>query len=180
MAFPFLLAGGVAGAKAIGDLLSSGDEGIPSWLIDELRGMAGERNYNGFLPDKSAWDADLKAKLADVYATLPVGVENFNADLASRGIFRSGEAPKNLYGQIYAPIARTAASAVASSNLGYSQQYQQGMQFGANLRQNYYNMLLQAVMQRQPSAAGTLGGSLSDLASAGLTLGGAYYLGKQK
>lgn len=100
--------------------------GAEQQLQNFIRSIDTQGSTTGFLPDKGEYDAALKAQLDELFARLPAGEEAFNADLASRGIFRSGEAPKNLYSSVYAPIARAGASAIAQSNLGYAQRFQQG------------------------------------------------------
>lgn len=150
-----------AGSKILGGIFGSRDEGLPPDIIDLIRQFATNPDTSGFLPDKSAYEADFNAKMKNILAGLPVGIENFNTDLASRGIFRSGEAPKNLYSQVFAPVAGQLASGAAASNLGYAQAYQQGRMGQEQLRANALQMLMQAVMNRRPSIGGVIGEGLA-------------------
>lgn len=85
-----------------------------------------EQVYSGFLPSEDRFAAALDAQIDDILGQLPVGRESFNADLAARGIFSSGEAPEQLYRSVYAPITRAATSAIADSRLRFNQLTLQG------------------------------------------------------
>lgn len=120
---------------------------LPDWLKSRLMKESARDTSSGFLPDKGAFDANLEAQLNEIFARLPVSIEQFNTDLASRGIFGAGEAPKALYSDVFAPIARAGASATAASNLGYAQLSQQGQIAGEQLRLGALNTLTGAVTQ---------------------------------
>ena len=166
---PLALLGIGAGSSILGNILGGKDEGVPSWMIDELRNNANSTSTTGFLPDKAVWDRMMNAQVQDAMGGLGAGIENFNTDLASRGIYGSGEAPKNLYSNVYAPVARSVSSAVTNANLGYAQSYQQGMESAAQIRANYSQQLLAALQNRTPTTAGAIGGGLTDIGQSAST-----------
>ncbi len=168
---PLAVAGISAGVGIAGDLLSSKDQGLPDWLIDELTSYAQQNRTDGFLPDKAVFDQNLNTQLAEFLSQIPAGEEAFNTDLASRGIFQSGEAPKNLYSSVYAPIARAGASAVGRSNVQFAQLTQQGNIAAAQNQQQKYRLLIDSMLNRQPSTLGSIGNALSDAGGLGLQYG---------
>lgn len=108
-----------------------------------------EERFTGFLPDEATFEADLEARLDEIYAQLPIGQEAFNADLAARGIFSAGEAPAALYRDVYAPIARAGASAVAGSRLAFQQQTTQAKFEMERFRQMTWATMLDAMIRRE-------------------------------
>lgn len=155
------------GATLVGDVLSNRDQGVPPWLVDMLREQATQDNYQGFLPDKQLYDANLQSQIDQLLGQLPVGLEAFNAEQASRGTFTAGEATGAAYRDVYAPIARAGTQAITQSNLGYAQAYQQGSIQAANLRQNYMQLLVNSVINRRPSITGSIGSGLAGLGKIG-------------
>jgi hypothetical protein len=93
-------------------------------LMQVIRGQ----RMNMTIPSEAAWSANSNAQIADIMAQLPVGREAFNADLASRGLSSSGEATKNLYSSVYAPIGRAAATVGSQNMLGYQSMKMQAEQ----------------------------------------------------
>lgn len=135
-----------------------------SQIFNLLTKSAGPANSSGFLVPQSAFDRALDAKLDSFLAELPVGEEMFNADLARRGIFGSGEAPKEMYRSVYAPIARAGTSAIAESMLSYQQMRQQGLITAEGFRQQGLNRLAgiygqELAMENQPPWWGELVGT---------------------
>lgn len=143
---------------------------IPKDSVEQLlKARADQDSMTGFLPDADAWDASLDAQIQEIMAGLPVSMENFNADLAARGLFSAGEAPKYLYANTIAPVMKAAATATAQAKLGYSQMYQTGAIASENAISNrirdWYNWKLaqeQLQVQRQQieaqKSASTWGG----------------------
>lgn len=130
--------------SGIGGGLFGGDSPrIPKYVEDLIMTAYQDRNMTGFLPDKGAYDASLRANIDEIMAGMPVQSEAFEADLASRGIHGAGEAPKFKYQGVYAPIARAATSAAAQSELGYAQAYQRGSIAAEQMRQQMLGYLLQ-------------------------------------
>ena len=166
MAGPLAIAGLSLGTKALGSLLGGGGN-LPDWYMKILRDEAERDRTSGFLPDKEVFDADLGAQLDEFYAGLPVAREQFESDLASRGIRSSGEATGELYRTAYAPIARAGASAVARSNLGYAQMFQQGRYQEEALRAKYTAMLGGA-LARQTTFGQRMGELFGDLGDFGI------------
>lgn len=115
----------------------------------ELEARAKQNRFTGFLPDKQLFEDDLNASLDSIKADLPYDMEAYNADLASRGIYSSGEAPKHMYRSVVAPVAREMAGAVTRSKLAYSQQYQQGMMAEAEMEANYMNMMMNWIIENK-------------------------------
>lgn len=91
-----------------------------------LQQRAEQQSYSGFLPDQGMFDEAMAAQIDEILGRLPAGIEDFNADLASRGLFTAGEAPKYLYTDVIAPVARAAASVVGQSRLQFAGMQQQG------------------------------------------------------
>lgn len=156
-----------AGLGLAGSLLGSGG-GLPQDFIDELSNKANSFRTDAFLPNEAAYNADLEAKIAEIMSQVTGGVENFNANAASRGVYTSGEGLTHLYSDVYAPIARAGTSAVAAGKLGYAQAYQQGSIAAENIKQNYYSLLTNAMLNKSPSFGDKLGGTLQDLGGLGV------------
>ena len=108
-----------------------------------------EERFTGFLPDEETFEADLQAQLDEIFAQLPGGIEAFQADLATRGVFGSGEATGALYRDVYAPVARAGASAVASSRLSFQQQQLQAKFEMERFQQMTWETLLNAMLERE-------------------------------
>jgi hypothetical protein len=151
---------------------------------DEAMSQYESERYNGFLPDKGAYDSELEATLASITGQIPVAEENFNADLAARGLFASGEAPKAMYRDVYAPVAREAYSAAAKNRLAYAQAYQQGSMASEQLRAQYLstviNLLLnreQLKLQKSAQSSGMFGDIFGGIISAGAQIGAAALTG---
>jgi hypothetical protein len=155
---PLAIAGMGAGASLLGGLFGGGggsEPAAPQWLIDLLRSEAGGGVQGAFLPDKGAYQEQLQTQLAQIMSQLPVGMEQFNAQAAARGVFGAGEGMTSLYRDVVNPIFQTAASTTARSNLGYAQAYQQGSMQAEQFRQNALQMLVQASLaQKEGSPSG--------------------------
>ena len=159
---------------------------MPSALDSVIASRAKQENFNGFLPSEEAYSSALDAQIEDIFSRLPVGRENFEADLASRGIRGSGEATKFLYSDVYAPIARQAALATSQSKLSYFQAFQTGSIAAANLNFNYTQLQSSRELEQQRIEAekraslfeaiggliGTGVGAFADIKTAGTTAGG--------
>jgi len=152
-------------------------------MQNQLEAMAMQERYTGFMPNQQVFEDDLRASLAGIGAQLPYAQEAFNADLASRGLYSAGEAPKYMYKDVVAPITREMTSAVTRSKLAYAQQFQQGRMAEEQMRQNYMqswvNWLVankqieaQIKMAKMQSSGNALGG----LFSAAGQLGAAFIL----
>jgi len=135
------------GSKLLGGLIGGlggsggGAPTIPPWLIEMAKKQYEMDNYTGFLPDKQAYSASAQAAVDSVMSRLPISMESFNADLASRGIYGAGEAPKYMYRDVIAPVAQAATNAVAQSELEYARAYQSGSIQAAQMKQNAFNVL---------------------------------------
>ena len=136
----------------------------PAWLSEFLRNEATKRDTTGFLPDRSAYDQSANAGIASVLEQLPVGMEQFNAQAASRGVFNSGESMKHLYSDVVSPIFTSAANISAQSNLAYTQAYQQGSIAAENIRQGAINRLTGYTTGRTSATAAGLGNLGADAA----------------
>ena len=150
------------------------------WAESEAMSQYESERYDGFLPNKGAYDSELEATLASITGQIPVAQENFNADLAARGLFASGEAPKAMYRDVYAPVAREAYSAAAKNRLAYAQAYQQGSMAAEQLRAQYLstviNLLLnreQLKLQKSAQSSGMFGDIVGGIISAGAQVGAA-------
>jgi len=140
------------GGSMLGRLLGSGGGGLPKSIENLLMEIIRGQRMNVTMPDKTTWQANTNAQIADVLAQLPVSQEAFNADLASRGMFSAGEAPKNLYSQVYAPIARSAATVGTQGMLGYEQ-------MKMNAEQMRQQQMMQALQMLVSGQAGSTTGT---------------------
>jgi len=125
-----------------------------------LQQRAQEQNFTGFMPDRGLFDAYIQAQMDAAMGRLPFNEEAFNANLASRGLFTAGEAPKYLYSDVYAPVASAIAQATTQGNLQFAGMQQQGAIAGESAMNNrvgmYINWLLaqqQLQLQRRQIAA---------------------------
>ncbi len=158
-----------------------------AWIQSSAMEKYQNERYDGFLPDKGAYDAELEATLASITGQIPVAEENFNADLAARGLFASGEAPKTMYRDVYAPVAREAYSAAAKNRLAYAQAYQQGSMAAEQLRAQYLSTLInfmlsreQLGIQKKAQSSGMFGDILGGIISAGAQVGAAALVNRRK
>lgn len=126
MGFPFIPI--AIGAGIAGQIFGGKDQPgqLPPEVLAEIMKAVRLDRSSMYLPDEGTFMAGIQSRIDEILAGLPVGQEAFNADLASRGIFRSGEAPKELYRTVYAPIARAATSAAVEGRIGYEQLRIQG------------------------------------------------------
>lgn len=170
---PLAIAGIGAGASLAEALLGGGQQGIPQEVIDMLLREYRTARETGFLPDEAAYEAQIQADIEDVMSQLPIGEEAFMAQIASQGIYGAGELTKNLYRDVYAPLARAGTGAAVRGRLGYAQAYQQG-QFQAT---NILSTILQAYINKQPSMLQRLGGWLGEAGGLGMKYGLAKELG---
>lgn len=161
MAAPLVLPAAImATGGIISGLLNHGDpepSPLPDWYIRELFNALDESRTGGFQPDATRYiqpmnanlyNQDTNARVAGLLSQIPMGVENFNADLGNRGIYGAGEAPKNLYSSVYAPVAQGVAQVASQNALGYQTLEQNVM---SDLRQNElgYQTLQQRAMNDQ-------------------------------
>lgn len=121
----------------------------PSTPESEARKRVAGHRTSGFMPDKADFDAALQSQIEQIFSRLPVSVEQFNAEAASRGVFSSGEAVTSLYRDVYQPFSQQAIGAAAQSNLAYAGQFQQGQQYAAGLEFNYESMFTNAELARE-------------------------------
>jgi hypothetical protein len=152
---------------------------LESKMQNQLEELAMQERYTGFMPDKALLEEDLMNSLEGIKAELPYAEEAFNADLASRGMYSAGEAPKYMYKDVVAPVARAMTSAVSSSKLAYAGQYQQGMMAQEQTRQNYMNMMMNWILENKRIKAqrdAASGGFLSDLFAGGAQIATAAIL----
>jgi hypothetical protein len=132
--------GGIAGLIAGG---TAKRPEMPEWLQKAMMEMMDMKNFAGFMPDKDAFDRSYWGKVDEILATLPVAKENYNAELASRGIHGAGEATKYGYEKVYAPVARATAGVAAESGIAFEEMRQRGSIAIQQLRQNTLQMLTQ-------------------------------------
>ncbi len=116
-------------------------------FTEDLRTRALQERYTGFLPDEGAFDASLQAEIDAILARLPISTEQFNADLAARGIFSAGEAPAAFSRDVLAPITREATSAVTRSKLGFQSLFQQGRIAEEQARLNNARLFLEKILR---------------------------------
>jgi len=170
MAFPFVPL--AIGAGIAGQILGGKDQPgqlPPEVLAEILRAVKLDRS-SMYIPDRDTFMAGIQANIDEILSGIAPGVEAFNADLASRGIFRSGEAPKELYRNVYAPIARAATSAATQGAIGYEQLRIQG----ASAAQQQALQALQLLVQGSVPTGGQTSAfqdTLFNLGDLGTTLG---------
>jgi len=159
------------GANILGDLFGGSDEGIPDWAIDMLKKEVQRDRTTGFLPDESLWTKATQSSIDKILATLPSGMERFNTDLASRGIYSSGEAPKYLYSDVVAPVMREAGGALVHGRLGYSEMVRQTKMQAEQQRMQYMSMLINAVANKGKTPFQNIAGTIGELGGTALTMG---------
>jgi len=160
--------------SVIGDIFGGGDnrdKELEDWFMKNvvMPGYRTERT-SGFMPDEGDYDAAIEADINDIMSQLPMGMESFNADLASRGIYGAGEAPKRMYSDVIAPVARQASNAAVQGRLKYAQSYQQGRMAEENQRMQYLEYLYKMISKGKPES----GNFLTDLARLGIKVGTAW------
>jgi len=128
-----------------GGLLGGGGKApkVPQYLMDLVLAQYKNQNYTGFLPDKEAYDRSMRSDVDQIMSQLPVSMDAFESNLASRGVSGAGEAAKFQYRDVIAPITSAAAGAVAKGNLGYAEAYQRGSIEEAHMRSQSLNQLIQ-------------------------------------
>jgi hypothetical protein len=160
MAFPWLLAAsGVASIFGSGS--SRGNVEIPDWLQDILRQGAAGEGLEGFQPDSDVFMESINAQVDEILAQLPVAQEAFNADAAARGVFGSPESLKNLYADVYSPIARSATSVATQGLVGLEGLKQQGAFQAAQVPLQYANIL--GGLYGQNRSSGGVRGAIGDI-----------------
>lgn len=170
---PVALGVSTLASSLIGGKSGGTEPTAPAWLIDMLKGEAAGGVSGAFLPDKSAYDENLQAQLAQLMSQMGVNVEQFNVGAASRGVFGAGEGMTSLYRDVVNPIFQTAASTTAGSNLAYTQAFQRGSMQAEGFRQNALQMLVQATLGRAPGGQGPwdrFGGGMQNLGEMGFQL----------
>lgn len=137
-------------------------------------------DVSGFLPDESAYSTAMDAEIQEILSQLPINEEAFNADLAARGIYGAGEAPKHMYRNVYAPIARSMATVAAKSRLSFTQMQQRGRFEQERLKLDYMKTWYQKMLQmrqikaQQEAADAALWG---DMIEGGAAAGAERYFG---
>jgi len=153
-----------AGISALGGLFGGGSSSTPTpvaqdkQLMNLLRSEAARDMTTGFLPDEGAYNASMKAEVDSIMSRLPAGITDFNADLASRGVFGSGEAPKRMYADVFAPLAREATLATTRGRREYQGLKVQGMSAAEQLRQGKINSLMSYIQSREANETSLLRG----------------------
>lgn len=117
------------------------------WMETELKKQYETERFSGFLPDEGLYKDAFQADMDQIMAALPIAGEEFNANLAARGMFGAGEAPAAYYRDVVAPVAREATSAASKYNLAYQQQYQQGRMAEEQLRRDYLSQYINYKLQ---------------------------------
>ncbi len=140
---------------------------------DVLKRQASGENFSGFLPNESIFQEQMEAQFEQIKSFLPISQEAFNADAASRGVFRSGEAQKFLYRDVYAPIAQSLASVSAKSRLAFQEAQLRARLGIAQLKQGAASTLFEGNIrrdeleaQRRSALFGGLGSAFGGIAGA--------------
>lgn len=126
----------VAGASLLGGQLLSSGEGskqVPRKYRDYFQRKADEFDTNAFIPDEGAFTAKAQSDVDRIMSQYGYSQEAFNADLASRGIFGSGEAPGYLAREVRAPFIREALGATTQAQKEYEYLAQSGGLGGAQI-----------------------------------------------
>lgn len=105
-----------------------------------------EKAYTGFMPDKDVFRRNVQAQVNEIMGSMGVSQERFAADMASKGISSSSAATKALYGDVYAPVAKSIASTAAASELEFANLSQQGAFAAEQMRQKEKDRLVSALM----------------------------------
>lgn len=118
-------------------------------IINELQAFYRQNRSGRLAPDIQAYKQVQETETAQILSTLPFSKEAFQADVASRGIFGAGEAPKNLYRDVYAPVAQGVAGVQAKFGLGLEEARRTALVQEAQIRQQALNSLLQAIIAKE-------------------------------
>jgi len=141
---PLAIAGIGMGANILGKLMGGGQPQsaqVPSWLSDMLRDEVRNFRSDDFMVDTGAFSALGEAESQQILSQLPVGMEAFNAEAASRGVFTSGEGMSNLYRNVVAPVYGMAETARSRRTVQGEQLRLQGATQAEQLRQQLLQML---------------------------------------
>ena len=115
---------------------------MPEYIRQMMMEMYDLDTYAGFLPDDEAFERSYWGKVNETMSRLPVAKEAFNAELASRGLHGAGEAPKYMYSDVYAPVARSVAGVAAETGLARAEMRQRGAIATQQLRAQTYDTLM--------------------------------------
>ena len=140
--------GGIAlGSSLLGGLFGGDDDDNTAQIMSLLTSgkgdinrmmsaLAGRDMTSAIVPDESVFESALGSKIKGILSKIPAAQQNFNSDLASRGIFGSGEAPGRLYADVYAPISAEASTAASEGMASYAQLAMQGKIAAEQLHSN--------------------------------------------
>lgn len=139
---------------------------------NQLRSLALKSNYSGFLPNESLLENSLAADRQAILSSLPFSLEQFNADLARRGIYSAGEASKYQYASVINPLAAQFAATAANARLGFAQfrtstQLQiEGLRQSAATSYLNYGLRLQELEEQRKAREAQLWGQLFSVGGA--------------
>ncbi len=171
----FKIAGASGIASIAGNALSGGAQ-IPDWLRDMLKAEIARDRSSQFVPDEAAFTAQTESNIDRILARLPVGIENFEADLASRGIRGSGEATGRKFADVIAPITREATGAAVSGQVAFEGLKQRG-NIAADQARNQLIALLTGSTNPEQDFLDRLFGGIGSLGAQGAQIGALSGLG---
>ena len=153
--------------------------GLPGRTDQEQRMVATsiEQGYgaggrtSGFVPSQEPYMSALEGTLEEFAATLGVGREAFESNLAARGVGGAGQAPGAYYRDVAAPVVRAGGQAVRESYLDYLNAYQRGSIAQEQLSQQAAGAVTGAEFQTQQIRRGQEATNLNRLLQAYLGQG---------
>jgi len=105
--------------------------------------MRDNSNLSGLVPELDPFEDAINARFEQILSQVPFAMEGFNADLASRGIYSSGEAPGAMYRDVLAPVAGQLASVATQGRLQFEGMRQQGAMTRAQIKEQQLQRALQ-------------------------------------
>lgn len=169
---PLAVAGIGLGANVLGKLMGGGQQQsaqVPEWLIEMLRGEVRNFRTDDFIEEFTSLG---EAESQEILGQLPVSMEAFNAQAASRGVFTSGEGLSNLYSNVVTPVFRAAETARSGRRA-------QGTQMAHQLRQQLMQMLAGTIRPETPQRGfgQQIGDLLTEIGGFGTQLGAGQAMG---
>lgn len=169
---PLAVASIGVGTNILGKLMGGGQQQsaqVPEWLIEMLRGEVRNFRTDDFIEEFTSLG---EAESQEILGQLPVGMEAFNAEAASRGVFTSGEGLSNLYSNVVTPVFRAAETARSGRRA-------QGTQMAHQLRQQLMQMLAGTIRPETPQRGfgQQIGDLLTEIGGFGTQLGAGQAMG---
>ena len=155
-----MLLGGILGGAG------KSEPSMPQWWVDMmLKEMGGLDELNQFMPSAETFEAATQADIDIQLDKMPIQLQQFKGQAASRGVFTAGEELTGEYRNVYAPIATGVAGIQTKGNLAYERSRSDFAMNVQKMRLDTLRTLGTGLAARHPSdiniwdTVGELGGS---------------------